>query len=225
VVTAGGIGRRFGAALPKQFAPLAGIPIIEHCLRLFEDHPAIDDIVLTLPATERDERAGDLQQRYPKLRRVVVGGKSRQASVRAALSEPMAPDGLICIHDAVRPLAQSALLDALLAAAARDGGAAPALAIAETVAEVDGADWLVDHLDRARLRTLQTPQIFRYDFISQAHRAAAEADREYTDDTAIATAAGYPVRLVPGDPANLKITTPADLALAGHWLAGRGDGP
>jgi 2-C-methyl-D-erythritol 4-phosphate cytidylyltransferase len=225
VVTAGGVGRRFGTALPKQFVPLAGIPVLEHTLRLFENHPAIDDIVLTLPAAERDRRAGDLQDRYPKLCCVIVGGTSRQASVRAALSEPMTADGLVCIHDAVRPLARSALLDALLAAAARDGGAAPALPIAETVAEVDGADWVARHVDRAPLRTLQTPQVFRYDLIVEAHRAAAEAAQEYTDDTAIAIATDCAVRLVPGDPTNLKITTPADLALAAHWLAGWGEGP
>lgn len=224
-MTAGGIGRRFGAALPKQFASLAGTPILEHSLQLFERHPAIDDIVLTLPATEYQQHANDLRARYPKLRRVVVGGRSRQASVRVALSEPMPPEGLVCIHDAVRPLARCELLDALLAAAARDGGAAPALPITETLAEVDACDWVVRHPDRAPLRTLQTPQVFQYDLIFQAHRAAAETAREYTDDTTIATAAGNAVRLVPGDPTNLKITTPADLALAAHWLAGWGEGP
>jgi 2-C-methyl-D-erythritol 4-phosphate cytidylyltransferase len=221
VVTAGGVGQRFGATLPKQFAPLAGIPVLEHSLRLFDSHPAIDDIVLTLPAGEVARRADDLRSRYPKLRRVIPGGTSRQASVRAALSEPMPPDGLVCIHDAARPLVRDTLLDALLAAAIHDDCAAPALAITETVAEADGSDWLVRHLDRTPLRTLQTPQVFRYRVIFAAHQAAVDATREYTDDTAVATAAKCAVRLVPGDPTNLKITTPADLAVAAYWLSQR----
>ncbi|MGD2064540.1 MAG: 2-C-methyl-D-erythritol 4-phosphate cytidylyltransferase [Nitrospirota bacterium] len=218
-MTAGGAGRRFGSALPKQFVPLAGVPLLEHTLRLFENHPAIDDMVLTLPAGECERRATDLQKRYPKLRRVMPGGASRQTSVYSALSEPMDPEGLVCIHDAVRPLVPAALLDALLAAADRDGAAAPALPVTETVAETDGDGWVVRHLERTALRTLQTPQVFHYHVILRAHEAAAAGALEYTDDTSIAAAAGCAVRLVSGLATNVKITTPADLALAAHWLA------
>lgn len=224
-MTAGGVGGRFRATLPKQFLPLAGVPILERVLRLFQDHPAIDDILLTLPASHLVDHAAALQRRFPKLHRVLAGGETRQASVRIALDEPMAPSGLICIHDAVRPLVPPALLDALLAAAARDGGAAPALPLTDTVAETDGEGRVLRHLDRTHLRTLQTPQVFRYDLIHAAHQAAAAAPEEYTDDTAVATAAGCPVRLVPGDASNLKITTPADLILAAHLLALREGGP
>jgi len=224
-VTAGGVGRRFRASLPKQFVSLAGIPIIERVLRLFEDHPAVDDIFLTLPATHLADHATDLQERFPKLRRVMAGGDTRQASVRTALAEPMAPDGLVCIHDAVRPLVHAALLDALLDAAARDGGAAPALSLTDTVAECDGEGYVLRHVDRTPLRTLQTPQVFRYGLIRDAHAAAASAPLDFTDDTAVAAAAGCTVRLVPGDPSNVKITTQDDLALAAHLLAMRQERP
>jgi len=224
-VTAGGVGRRFRASLPKQFLSLAGIPIVDRVLRLFQDHPAIDDILLTLPASHRADHAADLQVRYPKLCRVLAGGDTRQASVRIALAEPMAADGLVCIHDAVRPLVTAALLDALLAAAARDGGAAPALPLTDTVAEADGEDHVRRYVDRSPLRTLQTPQVFRYDLIRDAHEAAAAAPLEFTDDTAVAAATGCTIRLVPGDPSNVKITTPDDLVLAAHLLAMREERP
>jgi len=224
-VTAGGVGRRFRASLPKQFLPLAGIPIVDRVLRLFEDHPAIDDILLTLPGSHLADHAADLQERFPKMCRVMAGGDTRQASVRTALAEPMAPDGLVCIHDAVRPLVQAAMLDALLEAAARDGAAAPALPLTDTVAEADGEDRVLRYVDRRPLRALQTPQVFRYGLIHAAHQAAAAAPLDFTDDTAVAAAAGCTIRLVPGDPSNIKITTRDDLALAAHLLAMREERP
>ena len=93
--------------------------------------------------------------------------------------------------------------------------------LTDTVAEVDDDERVVHHLDRTHLRTLQTPQVFRYELIHAAHQAAAATARDYTDDTAVAVAAGCHVRLVPGDPSNIKITAPADLALATHLLAMR----
>jgi 2-C-methyl-D-erythritol 4-phosphate cytidylyltransferase len=152
---------------------------------------------------------------------VLAGGPSRQASIRLALQEPMPADGLVCLHDAARPLFLAAGLEALLTAAATHGGAVPAIPLADTIAEVGDDGTLVRHLDRQRLRALQTPQVFRYDLIHAAHERAAAAGLELTDDTAVAIAAGHAVHLVAGDPTNIKITQAGDLAVAERLLEER----
>ncbi|HBB40780.1 MAG: 2-C-methyl-D-erythritol 4-phosphate cytidylyltransferase [Nitrospirae bacterium CG_4_8_14_3_um_filter_70_85] len=221
VVTAGGQGTRLGGAVPKQFLPLAGIPLVERCLALFHDHPAVDDLVLTLPEAEVKRRAPALRSRFPKLVAVVAGGAERQESVAAALELPLAGDGLIAIHDAARPLFDPADLDGLLAAAERDGGAAPAVALTDTLATVDDRERVLAYPERASLRALQTPQLFHFALLLAAHARARAGGHTYSDDTQLAAAAGLAVTLVAGRATNLKITTRADLAVAAALLASR----
>jgi len=192
---------------------------VERCLALFHDHPAVDDIVLTLPANEVERHAPTYRDRFPKLVAVIAGGKERQASVAAALDLPLADDALIAIHDAARPLFDPVDLDALLAVAERDGGGAPALPVTDTVAELDERGQLCAYPDRHHLRAIQTPQILRYGLIRAAHALARSHGESHSDDTCVAFAAGHPVTLLPGRATNLKITTRDDLALAEALLA------
>jgi len=221
VVTAGGQGRRLGGETAKQFLPLAGVPLVERCLALFQNHPAVDDLVLTLPEAEVTGRGPALRDRFPKLAAVIAGGGERQQSVTAALGLPLADDALIAIHDAARPLFDPTDLDLLLETADRDGGAAPALPLSDTIAEVDDRDRLRAYPDRRRLRAIQTPQLFRFGIIRDAHAATQTGNQTYSDDTQVAAAAGHTVTLLPGRATNLKITTRDDLALAGALLAAR----
>lgn len=222
-MTAGGIGRRIGGDIPKQFLPLLQIPILDRTLALFQNHSSVDDILLTLPSRWINTHAAPLRERYPKLANIVAGGDDRQASVYTALGEPAPPGSLVCIHDGVRPLFNPVMLDDLLAAAVSDGAAACAVPVTDTIAESTDTGRLIRHLDRHRLRALQTPQVFRLDLIRNAHAAAREAGEHYTDDTALAAAAGHSVRLLPGDPANIKITSQADLKIAEELLMARKD--
>jgi len=219
VVSAGGQGRRLGGETPKQFLPLAGVPLVERCLALFHDHPAVDDLVLTLPEAEVTGRGPALRDRFPKLAAVIAGGGERQQSVAAALDLPLADDALVAIHDAARPLFDPADLDALLEAADRDGGAAPATPLSDTIAEVDDHDRIRAYADRSHLRAIQTPQLFRSRLIRDAHAHARATGSTHSDDTQVATAAGHAVTLLPGRTTNLKITTRDDLALAEALLA------
>jgi len=195
--------------------------LVERCLALFQDHPAVDDLVLTLPEAEVTGRSPELRARFPKLVAVIAGGGERQQSVAAALDLPLADDALLAIHDAARPLFDPADLDPLLEAADQAGGAAPALPLTDTIAEVDDRDRLRAYPDRRHLRAIQTPQIFRYALIRDAHARARGED--HSDDTRVAFAAGHPVTLVPGRSTNLKITTRDDLALAEALLARRSE--
>jgi len=223
VVTAGGRGTRLGGETAKQFLPLAGVPLVERCLTLFHDHAAVDDLVLTLPEAEIEERSPALRARFPKLVAVIAGGRERQDSVAAALDLPLADDALIAIHDAARPLFNPTDLDLLLETADRDGGGAPALPLTDTIVEVDDRDRLRAYPDRRYLRAVQTPQIFHFGILRDAHEQARTGDETYSDDTQVAAAAGHTVTLLPGRATNLKITTRDDLALAEALLARRSE--
>ncbi|HKY32153.1 MAG TPA: 2-C-methyl-D-erythritol 4-phosphate cytidylyltransferase [Candidatus Polarisedimenticolia bacterium] len=226
IIVAAGSGLRMGGPLPKAFAELAGVPMVEHSLRLFQDHPEVQSIVLMVPAGSLAP-ASDLARAYGKVVAVAEGGRRRQDTVRSALGHARRAaggggGGLVLVHDAARPLATPALVSAVLAAAARHGAAVPGVAPADTVREVaEGpAGRLIGAatLDRRRVVLVQTPQAFALDLLEEAHAAA---DSEATDDGALVERLGRPVEVVPGEPGNFKITTPEDLARARAVLAGR----
>jgi 2-C-methyl-D-erythritol 4-phosphate cytidylyltransferase len=148
---------------------------------------------------------------------VVAGGASRTASVRAALAAVPADLDIVLVHDAARPLAPPELVESV-AAAVRSGADAvvPALPIADTVKRVDDRDVVLDTVDRAALRTVQTPQGFRRAVLAEAH---ADASAEATDDAGLVERLGMTVRTVPGDERAMKITRPGDLVVAEALLA------
>jgi 2-C-methyl-D-erythritol 4-phosphate cytidylyltransferase len=217
VIPAGGTGSRLGGRLPKQFQRLGGSSILVTTVRQFAVHPAVHAIVVTAPSTHV-ERARQLLRSLARRRgvarrvsiRVVTGGAERQESVwRGIQASPEATD-LIMVHDAVRPFVTRTLIDAVLHAAAETGAAICALPIAETVKRVH--DGLVEaSLDRSVLWTAQTPQAFRAELLREAHDKARRDGSVGTDDAMLVERLGHPVRVVPGSPVNVKITTPDDL--------------
>ncbi|MGH9074114.1 MAG: 2-C-methyl-D-erythritol 4-phosphate cytidylyltransferase [Acidimicrobiales bacterium] len=207
VVVAGGRGLRFGC--PKQFAILAGRPVLDWSLEAARS--VASGVVLALPAD------GDLEAGLADV--AVHGGATRSASVRAGLAAVPGGVDVVVVHDAARPLATPALFRAVLApleVEAPTAGAVPALPVVETVKRVLGGR-VVATVDRHDLVTVQTPQAFRTGILRSAHRAGAEG----TDDAALVEAAGGTVLTVPGDPSNLKLTAPSDLALAEALLQAR----
>jgi 2-C-methyl-D-erythritol 4-phosphate cytidylyltransferase len=206
VVVAGGSGSRFGGF--KQFAALAGTNVVERSLAVASQ--VADDLVLVVPPSALD--------RAPRLAgKVVGGGDTRSASVRAGLAA-LEPDAdVVVVHDAVRPLASAALFRAVIDAVVGGADAAvPGRPVAETVKRVDAQGRVVATIDREGLYVVQTPQAFRAEALRAAHAGRSEA----TDDAGLVEAAGGKVVLVPGEPANIKITHPQDLALAEALLAG-----
>jgi 2-C-methyl-D-erythritol 4-phosphate cytidylyltransferase/2-C-methyl-D-erythritol 2,4-cyclodiphosphate synthase len=220
LVVAAGRGERFGGAKPKQYADLAGQPLLRHSLAALTRHPAIDRVRAVINPDDQTfyEAAGAGLDLLP----AVAGGDSRQASVRLGLEslEELNP-GQVLIHDGARPFVAHDLIDRILAALGDAPGAIAALPLADTVKrEADGN--IAGTVARDGLWRAQTPQGFRFAEILGAHRAAS-GELGLTDDAAVAEQAGLTVRLVDGDPANLKITTPADLDRAARWLAGAED--
>lgn len=213
VIVAAGMGLRANAgstAPPKQYRPLNGRTVIGETIAVFATHPEIDGVQVVIHPDHEDlyRRAVEgLEKLWPP----VVGGTDRMASVKAGLDalSAEAPD-LVLIHDAARPFLSPSLISNVIAAASSHGGALPVLPVRDTVKRIDAAGAVSETLDRDTLRLAQTPQAFRYADILAAHRRAAAHGLSFTDDACVAEWAGLPVECVPGDPDNIKLTTPAD---------------
>ena len=212
LVPAGGIGARLGRRTPKQFLGLGRHSILAATLRHFRRHPRVAAVVVAAPPAHV-ERTRRVLGRGGAALTVVEGGPTRQESVWLALQAAPTSAGVILVHDAVRPFLTRTLIDALIRAAERDGAAICALPITETVKRV--RDGLVDGtIDREGLWVVQTPQAFRAAVLREAHDKARRDGFVGTDEAMLVERLGHPVRVVPGLPENLKITTPDDLRRA-----------
>ncbi|MGJ8622378.1 MAG: bifunctional 2-C-methyl-D-erythritol 4-phosphate cytidylyltransferase/2-C-methyl-D-erythritol 2,4-cyclodiphosphate synthase [Yoonia sp.] len=215
IIVAAGRGTRAGGALPKQWQPLHGRPVAAHAMERLAAHPAIAGLVLVL---HPDDMKTALWPRVPAST-VVAGGQTRAASVQAGLAA--VPEGTtqVLIHDAARPLVSQAVIDRVLAALENHAGAAPALAVTDTLWH--GADGRVTGVqDRDGLFRAQTPQGFHLEPLRAAH---AQSTGDETDDVAVARAAGLDVAIVAGDETNMKITTPEDFARAERLMGNQMD--
>lgn len=211
LIVAGGRGTRMGGPQPKQFLELAGRPVLMHTLEAFDRWDASARFIVVLPEDQIDtwKRLCEAHV-FGRIHRVVAGGETRFHSVRNGLGA-VASNGLIAVHDGVRPLVAPSVIAACFAAAADGGAAVPVVPVVESVREVD-ADGGSRPVDRTRLRVVQTPQVFRADVLRAAY--CLPYDPRFTDDASVVEASGVAVRLVPGNRENIKLTTPMDLLLA-----------
>jgi 2-C-methyl-D-erythritol 4-phosphate cytidylyltransferase/2-C-methyl-D-erythritol 2,4-cyclodiphosphate synthase len=223
ILAAGGRGYRFGGASPKQLLSIGGRPILERSLSAFLAHPSIDEIIVALPADIAADPPDYLRGAAKPLR-LVAGGERRQDSVAQAFRQVAEHADVVIVHDAARPFVTADLIDRTIAAAAESGAALAAIQSRDTVklagpprgavARPDGlpeGEHFVRHtLDRESIFLAQTPQAFRRDVL----REALSLDGDATDEASLAERAGHQVRLVEGDPSNIKITTPGDLVIA-----------
>ncbi|MCW5685453.1 MAG: bifunctional 2-C-methyl-D-erythritol 4-phosphate cytidylyltransferase/2-C-methyl-D-erythritol 2,4-cyclodiphosphate synthase [Pseudolabrys sp.] len=212
VVVAAGRGTRAGGARPKQFRHLHGELLVRTTLRKLADHPRIGSVQ---PVIHPDDAAlfQDAASGLTLLP-AVNGGATRQASVHAGLEALAAqnprPD-IVLVHDAARPFLTASLIERAIAAMDTAPAAVPALPVSDTVKTVDLAGRVTGTLDRAMLRTVQTPQAFHFATLLDAHRRAAQAGRDdFTDDAALAEWAGITVAVFDGEAENIKMTTAED---------------
>ncbi|MEW6429334.1 MAG: 2-C-methyl-D-erythritol 4-phosphate cytidylyltransferase [Thermodesulfobacteriota bacterium] len=215
VIPAGGIGRRSGMAAPKQFCLLAGVPLLVHTLRVFEAAPSVSLVVVAAPA-EHLARTEALIREYglAKVRRVVVGGASRQESVAAGLAALPEDIELVAVHDGARPLISVGLIEACLDRAATAGAAIAAVAVKDTLKRVEDGELITATVERAGLWQAQTPQAARVELLRQAMTKAAREGFIGTDEAQILERAGVPVQVVAGDERNIKVTRPEDFRMA-----------
>lgn len=217
LIVAAGRGVRFGGERPKQYAALAGRPVLRRAIEAFHRHPAVAGVTAVIGPEDRalyDEAVAGLDLPEP-----VIGGASRQESVRLGLEAlaRSAPETVL-IHDGVRPLVAPALIDRVCAGLGAHAAVLPALPVTDTLKRAEDGR-VTGTVARAGLYRAQTPQGFRFDAILAAHRAARDG-AELTDDAAVAEAAGIPVGLADGDERNLKITSADDLSRAAALLTG-----
>ncbi|HUH06520.1 MAG TPA: 2-C-methyl-D-erythritol 4-phosphate cytidylyltransferase [Egibacteraceae bacterium] len=216
IIAAAGAGDRLGASGPKAFAPLAGEPLLVHCVRAVAACDAIDDIVVVVgrdqlaAADEAIVRAGLDSHRIT----VCPGGETRSQSVFRGLDACPPQARIVAVHDAARPLVTPGLIERAVAALA-DGweAVAPGLPVVDTLKLVHGGEGAVTRtVDRAGIWAVQTPQVFAQMTLQRAHEAQDFPD--VTDDLELVQRLGCKVRLVPGERRNFKVTYPEDLALA-----------
>ncbi len=220
IVVAGGGGTRAGAGSPKQYRLIGGEQVLRRSLRLFTDHREVGAVQAVIRHKDVAEY-GRASTRLPKCLPAVPGGKTRQASVLAGLENlvPTAPR-FVLVHDAARPFADIALIDRAIAAVRKHGAAIPAVPVTDTLKRVDKTGSIVENVERADLRAVQTPQAFEFETLLTAHRRAAqEGLHSFTDDAALMEWAGEPVKIFEGLTSNLKLTTPEDFERANAYAA------
>ena len=216
IIVAGGRGTRFGGPTPKQFLNLDGRPVLMHTIEAFAQAGVSDlDIIVVLPHDQRPT----WQQLCSKYgfsinHTVVDGGNSRFESVRNGIRAIEAcgnVDGVIAVHDGVRPLAGTELIKRAFDEAAQFGSAIPVVNVTDSIRAVDG-DSASHIVPRSTLRAVQTPQAFNAAQLIAAYRC--EPSDDFTDDASVFEAAGHSVHLTEGNTRNLKITHPIDILVA-----------
>jgi 2-C-methyl-D-erythritol 4-phosphate cytidylyltransferase/2-C-methyl-D-erythritol 2,4-cyclodiphosphate synthase len=213
-----------GGAVPKQLLLVGGQSILERSVAAFAEHPRIDEVIVALPP-ELVADAPTLLAGAARPVRVVAGGGRRQESVLNAFQVLSDRCDLVVIHDAARPLVSSELITRTILAASETGAAVAAVKSADTVKRArsgaEGEEIVAETLPRDAIVFAQTPQAFRRPVL-QAALSLGKDSGDLTDEAQLAERAGYPVRIVEGEPTNIKITVPEDLVVAEAIARGRG---
>ncbi len=216
VIPAGGSGKRLKSHIAKQYLLLGSVPVLVHALRVFQNSPDIDEIILALPAEDIIHIRQELAEKYnlTKVVNAVPGGAQRQDSVKNCLDAIEGECGIVVIHDAVRPFVTEELIGSVVAAAKKTGAAAAGVKTKDTIKEVGENDIVGRTVPRANLWLAQTPQAFQYGLLKEAYRAACDEKFYGTDDASLVERIGKEVKIVEGFYENIKITTNEDMQTA-----------
>lgn len=213
IIVAGGTGTRMGTNVPKQFLLLKGKPVLMHILQKFSE--VCDELILVLPENQKTYWA-DLcsVHQFGVKHTVVSGGDERFFSVLNGLNAIHNTDGLVAIHDGVRPCVTKHLIERSFELAAQHGSAITAVKSKDSLRKVSGNT--TEAVDRSQYYLVQTPQTFSVNQLKHAYQLGYQS--VFTDDASVFEAAGNNVHLLEGDYKNIKITTPEDLPLAELYL-------
>jgi len=217
IIVAAGEGRRIGGEVPKTYLPVCGRPMVLRTLDQFFSAQAIEEVVLVIAADEflrcetmlRDD--SELANRRWILQ---SGGPTRQQSVKKGLEKIGSDTDIVVIHDGARPFVSPALIDRCVQASRDKGAVVVGVPVRDTIKIVSNDRWVQTTLSRSSLWAIQTPQVFRKQWIVEAHDRAAREAFEATDDAMLVERIGKPVFVVDGESTNIKITTPEDV-----WFA------
>lgn len=228
LIVAAGAGVRMGSPVPKQFMDIGGRPMVLHSAVAFSSHELVDEVYVAVAAGQVDT-CKKIVEGLPKFRGITQGGDSRQETVLNSLRSIAAgsgPDDIVLIHDGARPWVDEATITNVIIAAAESGAAVPCVPVTETLyratdTEGDGVQtgpgagrFLRSAPRRENMFAVQTPQGFKLALILSAHEEAAKNGVEVTDDGIPAHLSGHEVRMVLGEPGNVKVTTARDMEMA-----------
>ncbi len=214
IVPAAGMGKRFGGKTSKPFAELGGRPLIIWPLQALESMPEITEIIPVLKEDEL-EKTAELFESYgiTKIKKIAPGGKERQDSVFSGLKLVREKESIVVVHDGVRPLISSDIIRSAIQELHDCDGVVTGVPVKDTIKETERT-MVSRTLPRERLWAVQTPQIFYYSTLLEAH-TKAQADSFYTtDDAALVERYGGRIRVAMGSYTNIKVTTPEDLMIA-----------
>ena len=214
VIVAAGKSSRMGG-VDKTFASMLGAPLIAHTVERFETHPQVGEIALVLTAESVGRGREMVTSRgWRKVSQVCTGGARRQDSVCNGL-QALSPCDLVIVHDGARPCVDPATLERGIQSASIYGAAVAGTPVKDTIKRVSPELVVEDTPERARLWAAQTPQVFRYDLLLEAHRSCQD---DFTDDAAMVESLGHEVRMFEGAYENIKVTTAGDLTIAEAFL-------
>lgn len=220
IIVAGGKGVRMGGEVPKQFLPVGGRPVLMRTIEAFRAYDSGMQIILVLPSSQQDYWA-ELCRRYDfrESCQVADGGETRFHSVRNGLAlMPDDADGVVGVHDGVRPFVSRQTIRTCYEEAARCGAAIPVIPVVDTLRCRTATETMPAGrtVDRDAYCLVQTPQTFTVSVLKEAYRLPYLSS--FTDDASVVEAAGHSVTLVEGNRENIKITTPFDLQIAAAVL-------
>lgn len=218
---AAGAAKRFGAEVPKQFALLAGQPLVLWALAPFRDHPAVDGVTVVVPPGYAEQPPPWLQRLAASGVTVVAGGQTRTDSVRLGLASVPAAVELAAVHDGARPLVTEGVITRVLEKAGREHGAVAARRVTDSLKEADAKGRIVRSLDRERLWRAETPQVFPRGLLVEVHRRAEADGVRASDCAALGERYGVASVLVEVSEPNPKVTSRDDLRLVEAWLQAR----
>lgn len=215
VIVAGGSGSRMQLQVPKQFVPIGGKPVLMHTIERFYVFDPAMGLVVVLPDDQVAVWEALCQENgFDIPHQVAIGGRSRFASVQSGL-EKIKGEGLVAVHDGVRPFVSGAIIQKAFEEAAEYGNAVVAVPLKDSIRRLSGRASRAE--DRSQYCLVQTPQCFRLDLLRQAY--TQPDDPSFTDDASVVERLGTVIRLVEGSYQNIKITTPEDLLWAEAFLA------
>jgi 2-C-methyl-D-erythritol 4-phosphate cytidylyltransferase len=226
IVPAAGQGTRIGDALPKQYLPLAGKPMMFHSIETLAAVPRISAVCVVLSPLDRHWGQHDWSALPDKIEPIFAGGAKRADTVRNALihlADRLDANDWVLVHDAARPCVGTELVEQFIDEIGDDPvGGLLAMPLADTLKEADENQRVANTIPRLRLWRAQTPQMFRYGVLVRA--CTNPAARDCTDEAQAVESIGLKPRIVRGSPANLKVTFPDDLQLAAAILASQAEG-
>ena len=224
IIVAAGNGTRMKSEGSKQFITILGNPLISYTLKVFEDCNEIDEIVIVAREADIIEMK-DIAEAFEitKVKKIVSGGETRQASVYSGLCAVPNDAEIVVIHDGARPFIKDFHLKAVIEETKLSGAAAVGVKVKDSIKKVDINNYITNTIDREYVWAIQTPQSFTYSLIMKAYEFALENNVKATDDTELARVVGAKAKMLEGSYDNIKVTSPDDIYIAERILGKKGD--